>query len=144
SQWPDARALSRQPRGGTETILLVEPNKALRQKARHTLWCYGYRVLEAASALRALYVWRQQIGRVDLLLTDVVLPDGLTGWELAEVLRAQHPDLKYLYSTSVDLDQLGNDFARRQRHRFVSKPWEPVLLAHIVRRCLDDKGATAE
>src|SRR5207248_1457954 len=70
-------------RGGNETILVVEDEAALRGLMRGVLRHYGYQVLEAATGSEALQVWEKNDGKVDLLLTDMVLPDGVDGNDLA-------------------------------------------------------------
>ena len=79
------------PRGGTETILLVEDEPAVRDLVRTVLERRGYRVLEAASGGGAALLAGGTRGRVDLLLTDLVMPDGVSGHELAQRLRADRP-----------------------------------------------------
>jgi hypothetical protein len=66
-------------KGGHETILLVEDEPVLRELARVILKDYKYRVLEAATGVEALKVWERNGGRIDLLLTDMVMPEGMSG-----------------------------------------------------------------
>ena len=85
-------------RGGNETILLVEDEATLRASLRIALSRLGYRVLEASAGDGALEVWRQHHDEIRLLLTDLVMPGGMTGKELAERLLQQDPKLKVIYS----------------------------------------------
>jgi len=124
-------------RGGTETILLVEDEALLRSLARATLAEFGYTVLEASNALEAIVVWRQQGREVDLLLTDMVMPGGLTGQELAEQLRQEKPELKVVYCSGYTADIPGVDFSRAKDVSFLQKPFRPRVLARVVRDCLD-------
>src|SRR5206468_8052516 len=71
----ETTAIGKQVTGGNETILLVEDESALRLAARRLLERYGYRVLEASSGVEALSVWEQHGATVDLLLTDMIMPD---------------------------------------------------------------------
>ena len=89
---PEARDI----RGGRESVLLVEDEAAVRQFFRRMLEGKGYCVHDAASGVEALQIWRRHPD-IDLLLTDVVMPGGLTGRELAERLRAEKPALKVFY-----------------------------------------------
>ena len=66
-------------RGGKETILLVEDEPVLREMIRDVLGQYEYKVVEAGSGVEALRVWDEHDGRIDLLLTDMVMPEGMTG-----------------------------------------------------------------
>jgi two-component system, cell cycle sensor histidine kinase and response regulator CckA len=126
-------------RGGDETILLVEDEPPLRQLARNILERYGYRILEAASGLDALEVWQQHASEIDLLLTDMVMPGGLTGRELALLLQRLDQDLKILYTSGYSLDFVESDIVLREGINFVPKPYSGTSLGQAVRSCLDRK-----
>src|SRR5262249_7065643 len=81
-------------RGGKETILLVEDELVVRELARMVLEDYQYRVLEAGSGVQALKVWEENKHDIDMLLTDMVMPEGMTGRDLAERLQAEKPGIK--------------------------------------------------
>ena len=81
-------------RGGTETILVVEDEEAVRELVCHVLKGCGYTVLEAASGVEAMKVWQAHKDEIDLLLTDIVMPDGMTGRDLAEKVQTEKPWLK--------------------------------------------------
>jgi CheY-like chemotaxis protein len=123
-------------RGGAESILVVEDEPSLRSLARRILQRLGYTVFEAASGIEALAVWKERAGNIDLLLTDLVMPDGLTGHELADQLRAQKPQLKVIFSSGHN-DLSRTNFMSRNDGFFLPKPYEPQRLAQIVRDCLD-------
>jgi CheY-like chemotaxis protein len=129
------------PRGGKETILLVEDDEAVRTLTRRLLERYGYRVHEAVSGNSALDFIHSQQPRIDLLLTDVIMPEGINGPELAERLHAQNPRLKILFMSgySGDLLEKNQDFVLRTQSRFLAKPCVPTLLLSTVRECLDLK-----
>jgi two-component system cell cycle sensor histidine kinase/response regulator CckA len=124
-------------RGGNETVLLVEDEAAVRMVTRSALERYGYRVLEADSGQRALEVWDAETKAVDLLLTDLIMPGGITGQQLAEQLLARSPGLKIIYisgySPDVSTRVLGVDLG----HTLLQKPISTGALATGVRRCLD-------
>jgi PAS domain S-box-containing protein len=122
---------------GTETILLVEDEPALRILARKVLIRLGYRILEAASGVMALEVWRQHRGEIRLLLTDMVMPDGMSGRELAQRLQTDQPQLKIIYTSGYSPDIAGRDFPLRDGVNFLPKPFGPAKLAQLVRTCLD-------
>ncbi|HKS36470.1 MAG TPA: PAS domain S-box protein, partial [Verrucomicrobiae bacterium] len=96
---PVAESVTAAARGRGETVLIAEDEPALRRLAARVLRNLGYEVLEAASGVEAIEVWEQQGRKVDLLLTDMVMPDGLTGRELAKKLEAHGSDLKVIYTS---------------------------------------------
>ena len=123
-------------RGGSETILLVEDEPVLRELAKVILNDYEYRVLEACSGVEALKVFDDNDGKIDLLLTDMVMPEGLSGRELAQQLKARKPDLKVIYTSGYSSDVMGED-AELRDVKFLQKPYPPPRLAQVVRECLD-------
>jgi PAS domain S-box-containing protein len=132
---PPAPAVPSQ--GGNETVLVVEDEPALRELVRNILEFTGYTVLEAPSGRAALNVWQEHREKVDLLLTDVVMPDGVNGRELALRLQGDKPTLKVLYTSGYGTDIVGVDFALREGVNFLQKPYNPKGLADAVRACLD-------
>ena len=135
---PTAKPLSlKDARGGHETILLVEDEIALRALVRRVLTRLGYRVLEASSGVNALRLWEQHRDEINLLLTDMVMPDGVNGRELAERLLAERPNLQVIYSSGYSSEVAGQDLQLEEGVNFISKPYETVKLAQIVRFRLD-------
>jgi len=130
------KTTSPQVRGGHETILLVEDEPVLRELARMILKDYDYQVLEAATGVEALKVWEENNGRIDLLLTDMVMPEGMSGRELAEELKTRKPDLKVIYTSGYSSEVMGQDLGLRDI-KFLQKPYPPPQLAQAVRECLD-------
>jgi PAS domain S-box-containing protein len=128
-------------RGGTETILVVEDEALLRSLACATLTEFGYTVHQASNALEAIVVWQQQGRNVDLVLTDMVMPGGLTGQELGDRLRQDKPDLKVVYCSGYSAELPGVDFTQTKDMAFLQKPYRPRVLARVVRDCLDGKGS---
>lgn len=125
-------------RGGKETILLVEDEEGVLTLARSILQSYGYKVLEAKSGVEALRVWETHDG-IDLLFTDIVMPEGISGIELAKKLRLEKRDLKVIYSSGYSVEVAGQDFGLREGMAFLKKPYQPKDLARIVRETLDAK-----
>ena len=125
--------------GGNERILLVEDDPGVRITTRRVLETFGYRVWEAATGLEALEIWRTRASEIDLLLTDVVMPDRITGRELAEQLWAQRPALKVIFMSGYSADVAGKntEFLRRTKSYFLQKPCPSPTLIKTVRRCLD-------
>jgi two-component system cell cycle sensor histidine kinase/response regulator CckA len=124
-------------RGGNETVLLVEDEAGVLTLARGILKSYGYDVLEARSGIEALRLWAQHDTRIDLLLTDIVMPEGMSGLDLAKKLRLEKRDLKVLYSSGYSIEVAGQDFGLTDGMAFLKKPYQPSALASKVRECLD-------
>ena len=120
-----------------ETIMIVEDEAPLRLLSRKVLERQGYRVIEAESGSDALFMWEKHRDRVDLLLTDMVMPGGLSGFELAEKLRAEKPELKVIYNSGYTDDMLGENSPLRDNANFIEKPFAPDKLLRHVRDCLD-------
>ena len=122
---------------GGETILLVEDDPAVREFARSVLQRHGYRVLQAASGRDALETWKWHSARIRLLLTDMVLPDGIGGLDLAKKLRADAPRLQVVCASGYTFDSSETLSSEDKTIRFLSKPYQPRELARTVRECLD-------
>ena len=123
--------------GGTETILVVEDEPSLRLLTRAVLEPNGYQVLEAASGVDALRVWEEHQGSVHLLLTDIMMPEGISGLELAARLRENSPDLKVIFTSGYSADIAGGQLHLQEGQNFIQKPSSPQQLLQTVRRCLD-------
>jgi two-component system, cell cycle sensor histidine kinase and response regulator CckA len=123
-------------RGKHETILLVEDEPVLRELAKVILHDYDYHVLEASTGHEALKIFEENNGNIDLLLTDMVMPEGMTGKELAQELKTRKPDLKVIYTSGYSSDVMGEDPELRDV-KFLQKPYPPPQLAKAVRECLD-------
>jgi signal transduction histidine kinase len=124
-------------RGGKETILVVEDEPVLRDLAHVILRDCGYEVLDAGTGSEALQVWNTHHGHVDLLLTDMVMPDGMSGMELAQRLRDAHPELRIIFASGYSMEELDTGFIRQGRAQFIQKPYTHVSLPKAVRECLD-------
>ena len=124
-------------RGGSETILLVEDERAVRLLARQILEHFGYRVFEADSGPAALPLWQQYRDQIDLLLTDMVMPGGLGGRQLADRLRQDKGGLKVVFSSGYSQDALEPHLTASPHARFLQKPYCPQTLARTIRACLD-------
>ena len=129
--------------GGKETVLVVEDEPALREMVRMTLEQYGYRILEAQSGVEALKVWKEQPNQIDLLLTDMKMPEGMNGRELAEKLLTERPELKVIYTSGYGRDVAGPDLMLKEGVMFLQKPYHPKTLAKTIRDCLDQKRQLA-
>ena len=127
-------------RRGSETILLVEDEDAVRGLTRRCLEASGYTVLQAASAEEALPIAAGHAGQLDLLLTDVIMP-GASGPELARRLLEKRPGTRVLYvSGYTDTSMVSQDSLDDGAY-FLQKPFTPESLARKVREILDTRAA---
>jgi len=116
---------------------VVEDEALVRELACNVLAGHGYSVLQAESGVKALKVWQASKERIDLLLTDLVMPDCMNGRELAEKLCAERPRLKVLFTSGYSADVVAEDSVRQSGLNFLPKPYHPHKLALAVRDCLD-------
>jgi two-component system, cell cycle sensor histidine kinase and response regulator CckA len=134
---PDALPTKPKPRGGTETILLVEDEAAVRLLTRALLERFGYRVLEASDGVEAVQTWEQNQDSIRLLLTDLVMPEGVSGHELAARLQARNPGLRVIFTSGYSADIAGLELSLQEGQNFIQKPSSPEQLLETVRRCMD-------
>jgi PAS domain S-box-containing protein len=121
---------------GTETVLLVEDDLPVRLLVGNLLQRCGYIVLQAESGAAALRIWREHLEKIHLLLTDLVMPDGVTGRQLARQLQSEKPDLKVIYTSGYSAEA-GEGPALIDGVNFLQKPYPSGKLAKTVRNCLD-------
>jgi signal transduction histidine kinase/ActR/RegA family two-component response regulator/HAMP domain-containing protein len=127
--------------GGKETILIVEDEEMLRQLAHEILADSGYRTLQAASGREALAVWQRHAGEIDLVLTDMVMPEGISGIELADRLLAETPRLKVVFMSGYTSEDVGAELHNHANTSFIQKPYGQAELVRAVRECLDKTPA---
>jgi CheY-like chemotaxis protein len=101
----------------------------------------GYRILAAPDAPSAIELWQQHQDEVSLLFTDIVMPGGVNGRELAERLRADRPALKVIYCSGYDANILGGDALNVPGTRFLAKPFDMRQTVRLVRELLDQAPA---
>ena len=121
---------------GDETILLVEDEPALRALARKILERLGYRVYEAGDGIAALSVWAQHKAEIDLRLTDLVMPGGLTGGDLARQLQAEDTELHVVLTSGYNSAEPSSVILTRGA-QFMRKPYTIESLSQVIRTCLD-------
>jgi PAS domain S-box-containing protein len=127
--------------GGTETILLVEDEPTVRRLTKKTLERHGYRTLEACNGEEAIAIWQEHRGEVALLLTDSVMPGGMTGQQLARRLQEDNPRrLKVIFTSGYSAEIVKRGLALQPGERFIQKPCPPQELLEILRHCLDSEG----
>jgi len=123
--------------GGHETILIVEDEPVLRELAQLILKSCGYNVLEATSGVEALSICERRPEPIHLLLTDMMLPEGLSGRELAGQLLVKQPKLKVIITSGYTVDETGGEKLPKDGYKFLQKPYNHLTLAKIVRETLD-------
>jgi CheY-like chemotaxis protein len=126
-------------KGGSETILLVEDERPVRELVARVLEHYGYKVYQANTGAEALEIWGPLKKEIQLVLTDLVMPNNMNGRELAEKMWAEAPGLKVIFTSGYSADIVGKDFKLQPELNFLQKPYQPQTLALTVRRCLDGK-----
>jgi CheY-like chemotaxis protein len=128
------------PKGGSETILLVEDDELVRDLGMRLLTSLGYRVLAASGAREAEALCRQHTGPIHLVLTDVVMP-RVGGSEMINVLRGLRQDFKVLYVSGFTEDTIIQHGIKHQSVNFLPKPFTRDTLGAKVREVLDGDGA---
>jgi len=118
------------------TILVVEDEPALRNFVSDLLLQEGYRVEQACSGVEALVKWKDRIRQIGLLLTDMVMPGGVSGRALAEQFRQSHPALKVMYTSGYHGEMMIDGRPARDLHHFLAKPFTPDHLLTAVQKIL--------
>jgi PAS domain S-box-containing protein len=122
---------------GTETVLLAEDDNVVRALARRSLERCGYTTLEARHADDALLVYERYRDRIDLVVTDVIMPGEMSGRDLAKRLVSLHPEIKVLYTSGYTDEAIVHHGVLEPGVAFLQKPFTPSSLAQKVREVLD-------
>ncbi|MEN9575044.1 MAG: hypothetical protein RL514_2899 [Verrucomicrobiota bacterium] len=125
---------------GTETLLLVEDELAVREINRRALTRLGYHVLVAANGPEALSIWQAHQADIRLLVTDMVMPGGMTGLELAVRLHQDRPALRVIYSSGYSPDLFAGKVELHPGLNYLAKPYSLAALGKAVRAALDAEG----
>jgi CheY-like chemotaxis protein len=128
------------PLRGHGTVLLVEDEDIVRRPIGIYLRKLGYQVLEAANGNQALTVWREHSEKIDLLFTDMVMPEGLTGLELAERLVIEKPSLRIIISSGYSTEFSSHGVSTESGFIYLPKPSSSALIASTVRNCIAQKN----
>jgi CheY-like chemotaxis protein len=124
---------------GTETILLVDDFARLREKIAESLQLLGYDVIQAGNGEEALRLWEDRQGHIDLLFTDISLPDAMNGFQIADALRVAKPSLKVILSSGYG-DQLLDEERVARGMVYLHKPCTVELIARTIRNCFDPRS----
>ncbi len=138
AQPEDETAPEKEPdmRLGTETILVVDDEPSICSLVMETLKPLGYKIIEASSAEEALQLGESAETRIDLLLSDMVMP-GMNGGELADILLAKHPEMKVILMSGYTDNSLIKRSVLRSKVLFLQKPLSPANLMGKLREALD-------
>jgi len=139
----DISAADTQAASGSETVLIVEDNEQVNRLAVEALRERGYRVLTAADGVEALGLLGAA-PHIDLLLTDVVLPGGMNGRQLAEAVLRLRPAIKVLYMTGYTRNAIIHHGRLDPDIDLLTKPFTADALARKIRYVLDDIGAAKQ
>jgi signal transduction histidine kinase/ActR/RegA family two-component response regulator len=127
---------------GVETILIVEDEPVILHVTQRVVRAFGYRVLAASSARAALALLESHAGPIDLLLTDVVMPE-MNGRELAERVRAKRPEIVVLFTSGYTDDVIAHHGVLERGVEFLQKPYPRAALASRLRELLDRRLVSA-
>lgn len=127
-------------RGGDETILLVEDDPEVRRSTTAILARHGYRVVSAGNGPEAMAALASLGNRIDLLLTDMVLPEGMHGLESAAAIRDVIPAVKTIFISGHSPELAGRPLDLGPGQAFLQKPFELDGLLTRVRQCLDSRA----
>jgi len=139
----DATPSSDQPLGGCETILVVDDDEVVLDSLPTLLELQGYTVIRALGAPNALEIATSHQGAIDLLLTDVTMPE-MNGWELAQRLAAQRPNMKVIFMSGYAEDVFKSGSAEGEHIELIEKPAEGDTLFRRIREVLDASQPPAQ
>jgi len=122
---------------GTETVLVVEDEAALRKSVVMCLKFAGYRIFEAANGPDALEQWREKTDQIDLLLTDMIMPGGMSGLELADAFTKLKPTMPVIVTSGYSTEMLQSGVPSRPGFTYLPKPCDTSALTAAVRQSLD-------
>jgi CheY-like chemotaxis protein len=133
----DKATSSKEDLNGTETVLVAEDEDMVRGLATEVLAMHGYKVLEAANGGAALLICERHPGPIDLLLSDVIMPE-MSGPDLKKRLEQVKPEMKVLYMSGYTDGAIVQQGVLRDNASFIQKPFAPDALARKVRKVLDN------
>lgn len=137
AEWGESVEEVEMPEGGTETILLVDDEKSIRDTGKKLLSAHGYTALTAADGESALEVYRQR-KRIDLAIVDLIMP-GMGGRRCAEELLKTNPQLKIVIASGYSFDGPEKEALEDRIKGFISKPYEMEQILRVIRDVLDQE-----
>lgn len=125
------------PNRGTETILLVEDEPSIRTLLAKYLAQLGYAVISAADGAEAVRIFAEKSQSIQLVITDLVMPGGMSGTQLAGILKKQKADLPIIFSSGYNSDTILHDIKLTEGVNFLAKPYNLATMAKVIRDRLD-------
>ena len=126
-------------RGNNETVFLIEDEELLLNLVKSLLEGHGYRVITAMNGEEAIHVYREHIGTIDLVLTDMDIPK-LSGEQIYSVFRELNPAVKLIFASGFIEPEIKAEMFRRGARSFLEKPYRPMEILKSVREALDHKA----
>ncbi len=124
---------------GSACILLVEDEQLLRVSVCRALRMHGYRVLEASDGVSAADVWKEHSADIDLLFSDIVMPNAVSGLELVRKFKAERPELKAVITSGYSVDLARSGVPDHPDIMFLAKPYTVSDLMAVLTKCLPDR-----
>ena len=128
---------------GGQTILFVEDEASIREMSTMYLEAQGYRVIAASNGAEAIVLWEKYVGEIDLVLTDLMMPEGVNGHQLVDRLRADRPEVRVIFVSGYSSDLLGANTFLEDGATFLQKPYRLKALAEMVQHVMSDSTAPA-
>ncbi|NWJ44439.1 MAG: PAS domain S-box protein [Chloroflexi bacterium] len=125
-------------KGGSETILLVEDEVIVLSMVKSILIKLGYKILEAQNATSAMKLWEEHKKEIDLILTDIIMPGGISGIDLVEKIREKDNDVNVIFTSGYSIEMVNNTTNFDNKTQFLPKPYTFKSLAKILRVALDN------
>ncbi len=135
----DTKKAAQEMKGGTETILFVEDDAAIRRMASKYLGQLGYRVITAENGPDAVRIFTEREKDIHLVFSDLVMPGGLSGIELSRILLQKKPALSFIFSSGYSNMLLAGETKLTEGLNFLAKPFSLANVAKIIRLQLDMK-----
>lgn len=129
-----------QRKGNNEVILVVEDESAVRSMMVAVLKRQGYRTIEASSAAQALVIWAHQKNEIQMILTDIMMPGGMSGCEMIKRITAQDPHTKVVFCSGYSPRLVSGDTVLEPGVNFIQKPFSPNELTRIIRNILHESN----
>jgi CheY-like chemotaxis protein len=124
------------PAGAGQTVLVVEDDPSVRSLVKDILVHNRYKVIEAEDGEQALMLAHQYANDISLILTDMVMPKGISGRDLAERLTGERPDLKVIFTSGYSPDLFDSSLILEEGVNYLPKPYNAAMLAEILRGAL--------
>lgn len=128
---------------GTETILLVEDNAHVVHSLKRYLTAKGYRVFTCGTGVAALRQWSKKLREIDLLITDMIMPGGVSGSDLVSVFHKERPGLPVIILSGYSEEIAGIDVPKQTAVSYLSKPCDVQVLTSTIRKALEKRKARA-